>query len=129
MFWAILMIVAGLLLSQINAIGQRHRDNERRDDIAALQIGVAGFYAVHGYYPANLGEVKSLSADNCRGPRSHGNCQSPDYSYKAFRAGTSVNPVTAANCTNKKPATICAGYVIYTNSMERGNNPYSVSSY
>jgi Tfp pilus assembly protein FimT len=120
-------ILIGLAFSKFTDWRSKARDNERRHDMATIQYQVARHYALHGNYPRSLAEIKDLAAEACQAPRGQGSCSKPDYGYIAFREDIKPAIDRRSNCNNK--TFDCAGYIIYTQAMEKANNPYSLSSY
>ncbi len=124
-------ILAALVIVQFTNVQARARDAERKSDIRALQSKVAEYYALNGYYPTALTQITNLPADACKAPGGSGTCTSPNYTYKAFKTGTSVATTSTQDCDNTTDN--CVGYIIYTpnsgaGAMETIANPYSVTS-
>lgn len=119
-------ILAALVIVQFTNIQQKARDTERKSDIRALQSKVAEYFALNAKYPVALNDITNLPADACKGPGGSGTCASPDYSYKAYRTGTTVNTTGTTDCDNS--TNDCVNYIIYTSGMEAQTNPYSVQS-
>jgi Tfp pilus assembly protein FimT len=127
MAMAIAAILVVLLVAQYASVQARHRDDERKKDIATLRDEVARYYALRGYYPASLSIINNLPADACRAPGEQGSCQTPDYTYIAFRDGVPLSADADTNCDNKKR--FCVNFLITTNHMETIGNPYQVQSH
>jgi prepilin-type N-terminal cleavage/methylation domain-containing protein len=124
-------ILAALVIVQFTNVQARARDAERKSDIRAIQSKVAEYYALNGFYPITLAGVASLPSDACKAPGGTGTCAAPNYNYKAYKTGTTVNTTGTTDCDNT--ADNCISYIIYTPSsgagaMETLTNPYSVTS-
>jgi len=111
---AIAGIIVGFAIYQFMGHLAHNRDNQRRHTVASIQEDVRLFYASHGYYPVTLSQLSNP-------PTATG------YAYSAFRAGTEVSPNSTTNCNDRQIR--CVNYVIYTNQMEKADNPYFVRSY
>lgn len=119
-------ILAALVIVQFSNIQQKARDTERKSDIRAIQSKVAEYYALNSRYPTSLSVISNLPADACKAPGGSGTCSNPDYTYKAFKNGTSVSTSGTTDCDNSTDD--CVNYIIFTNGMEAQSNPYAVQS-
>lgn len=112
---AIIGIIIGFAIYLLLGHQARQRDDQRRLAVAAIQHQVRLYFASHGDYPASLSQVTNL-------PNFSG-----DYVYAAFKPGAVVSPNSTTNCDDRYMA--CVNYVIYTDRMEKADNPYFVRSY
>src|SRR5579871_5481698 len=61
--FTIVVILASFIISKYSAVTQAHRDDERKNDITALQLGIQSYWAQTGNFPS-LAQMNSESFRN-----------------------------------------------------------------